>query len=213
MPAPAQQGHGSNFGGSSFPASGFVAGGSFQAPGFNGGGPYQASGFNGGGNFLGPGFFGGSAYQAPAFSGDAGFDSAGQAGAIPSLQGVEAGNNARRLAELAKDEIRRNPGNGRWCFNRVANSLDKLGIVLKGLSAKMAADQLARHPKVREVNVPARDLPRLPAGAIVVWDGRNEGHGHGHISIADGNGTELSDVKRKQITNYGSKHRVFIPIG
>ena len=54
------------------------------------------------------------------------------------------------------------------------------------------------------------DLPKLPAGAIVVWD-KGNGHEHGHISIATGDGKEASDLMRNQITNYGTSFRVFMP--
>ncbi|MCA9777398.1 MAG: hypothetical protein KC800_11795, partial [Candidatus Eremiobacteraeota bacterium] len=70
--------------------------------------------------------------------------------------------------------------------------------------------QLAKNPKVKEVNVSPQDFKKLPAGAIVVWD-KGAGHEHGHISVALGNGKEASDVIRDQITNYGTKPRVFIP--
>ncbi|NMA26339.1 MAG: hypothetical protein GX934_01075 [Burkholderiales bacterium] len=74
----------------------------------------------------------------------------------------------------------------------------------------MAADQLAQSDKLREVQVNPQDLPKLPAGAVVVWD-RGNGHEHGHISICDGKGGEYSDVYRQQTTNYGTQCRVFLP--
>lgn len=127
----------------------------------------------------------------------------------PSL---EASNpRMQKLAQLADREVCTNRGNGRQCFNRVANSLDKMGIRLSGRSAYMAADQLARHPKVREIQVAREELPRLPAGAIVVWD-RAPGRRHGHISISLGDGREASDVRRQQLTRYGPRFRVFLPL-
>lgn len=77
----------------------------------------------------------------------------------------------------------------------------------------MAADQLAKNPKFREVQIPRDQLGKLPAGAIVVWAGdvASTGHAHGHISIATGDGKELSDRKRVQLTNYGKSFRVFLP--
>ena len=89
-------------------------------------------------------------------------------------------------------------------------ALERQGMNLHGASAYMAADQLARNPRFREVQVPANQLRSLPPGAIVVWD-RGQGKPHGHISIALGNGQEASDVLRNQITNYGTRHRVFLP--
>jgi hypothetical protein len=103
-------------------------------------------------------------------------------------------------------------GEGGYCYQHVANALDRLGINLTGESAYMAAEQLAGHGRVREIKLAASaDLKNLPAGAIVVWD-RNEDHQHGHISVALGNGLEASDVIRAQITDYGSRFRVFMPL-
>ena len=55
-----------------------------------------------------------------------------------------------------------------------------------------------------------KDLPKLPPGAVVVWN-KGPGHPHGHISISLGGGREASDKIRKQITNYGTSVRVFLP--
>jgi hypothetical protein len=101
-------------------------------------------------------------------------------------------------------------GRGGNCKRGVRMALERQGMNLGGLSAYMAADQLARNPRFREVQVPTNQLRSLPPGAIVVWD-RKPGKPHGHISIALGNGKEASDVIRNQITGYGSRHRVFLP--
>ena len=101
-------------------------------------------------------------------------------------------------------------GSGGWCFKHVSAALRECGIETSGASAYMAADQLAQSDKLREVQVNPQDLPKLPAGAVVVWD-RGNGHEHGHISISDGKGGEYSDVYRQQTTNYGTQCRVFLP--
>lgn len=101
-----------------------------------------------------------------------------------------------------------------WCYRAVATAVGRVvpGVSLSGESAYMAADQLARSPAFREVSVAAEDLPALPAGAIVVW-GKTSASPHGHISIADGNGNELSDHKEQQRTQLRgyTNARVFVP--
>lgn len=107
------------------------------------------------------------------------------------------------------------------CYTGVGLALVKAGVNVTGLSAWMAADQLAKSARFREVKLPAAQLPKLPAGAVVVWDRsndpakRNWGHGwtHGHISIADGKGREMSDYIDSQRTSYyaSKRFRVFLP--
>ena len=75
----------------------------------------------------------------------------------------------------------------------------------------MAADQLAaRKDRFREV--PANDLAKLPAGAVVVW-GKGSSRS-GHISIALGDGREASDHMGAQMRSHygGAPARVFVPI-
>ena len=90
-------------------------------------------------------------------------------------------------------------------------ALEKQGMKLDGVSAYMAANQLAKNDKFKEMKGLERsDLRNLPPGATVVWN-KSKGHPHGHISIAMGNGREASDVMRNQIVNYPSSYRVFMP--
>lgn len=117
----------------------------------------------------------------------------------------------RQLAAIAVQHATDGTGDGHHCYRNVADDLDKVGIHVTGGSAYMAADQLARNSKVEEVKgLSSQDLQHLPPGAIVVWN-RGNGHEHGHISIATGDGREASDVMRRQITNYGTSYRVFLP--
>ncbi|MDQ7825293.1 MAG: hypothetical protein RDV48_21005 [Candidatus Eremiobacteraeota bacterium] len=103
-------------------------------------------------------------------------------------------------------------GNGHQCYAYVADALESAGIKVWGESAYMAADQLARNPKVREIKgIKADQLSSLPKGAIVVWN-HGDGHPDGHISIALGNGKEVSDIVRTQLTDYGTSFRVFAPV-
>ncbi len=173
-------------------ASGGGSGALPAASNFGGGSSGGGSGIN---NFLG-GSGGGSNSTS----------SAGGAGAT-SIDGVQAAGWGQKMADEAKNHA---TGSGGWCFKYVAETLRKFGINTSGASAYMAADQLAKSDKVKEVKVDPKDLKKLPAGAIVVWN-KGNGHEHGHISISDGKGKEYSDVPRTQITNYGTQVRVFIP--
>jgi LysM repeat protein len=99
------------------------------------------------------------------------------------------------------------------CYFYVANAVDKtIERFLYGGHAYMAADQLAAK-KDLFVEVSATSLSSLPAGAIVVWGKGNSKSGH--ISIAQGDGTETSDFRGKQmLSHYGDgSARVFLPKG
>lgn len=134
-----------------------------------------------------------------------------------SLLGTEGSATAGSLRpsqtgqEMATAAARHARGRGGRCFRYVADVLDRFGVVLKGRSAWMAAGQLARHAKMAEVKgLSTGELPKLPAGAVVVWN-RGNGHLHGHISVSLGDGREASDVIRPQSTDYGTSFRVFVP--
>lgn len=162
-----------------------------------------------------PSSLGGGGSSAPSDSGSSSSSSStgsgAGAGAVDPSQfsgGTDAG---RRLAAEAKAEATNGDSQGGWCYRDVGRALAKIGINVSGASAYMAADQLAKNPKVKEIKVSQADLPKLPPGAIVVWD-KGPGHEHGHISVAMGDGHEASDLMRNQITNYGTSFRVFMPI-
>lgn len=176
------------------PGGGLLSG----SPAFGGAAPGGA-GLPGGSGFLG-------ATPARAGGGGGGAPGAGSASAVDpgSIQGTSWGS------KLAKDAAANANGPGGYCFKWVSNALRRHGVNTSGASAYMAADQLAKNSKFREVKVQPQDLKKLPAGAVVVWN-KGAGHPHGHISIALGNGKEASDKIRNQITNYGTGVRVFLP--
>lgn len=119
--------------------------------------------------------------------------------------GDKLARDARRIAESGV------AGSGHNCKRGVRMAFEKNGMTLNGVSAYMAADQLAKNKNFHEAKGLSRqELRDLPPGATVVWN-RGKGHPHGHISIAMGNGREASDVMRNQITNYPSSYRVFLP--
>ena len=115
------------------------------------------------------------------------------------------------LAQEASREARARGTVGN-CYNAVADVIDrKVDKFLWGGHAYMAADQLAaRKDRFREV--PANDLAKLPAGAVVVW-GKGSSRS-GHISIALGDGREASDHIDAQMRSHygGAPARVFVPI-
>ncbi len=169
-----------------------------------------ASGGGGGTPGIG-GFLGGSG----GASGTGGTGSVGSTGGTSSPS--EWGEVPAWGAALAKDAEKNGNGPGGWCFKYVRQALERAGVKgVGGASAYMAADQLAKNPKFREIKVAPKDLPKLPAGAVVVWDRNGSGASsagriHGHISISLGDGREVSDVIRKQTTSMGSNVRVFLP--
>lgn len=129
----------------------------------------------------------------------------------------------RSLAKTAKTEALNLGGYSSLgkCYTGVGQALEKVGVDVYGLSAYMAAEQLAEHAKFKEVKVSAAQLPKLPAGAVVVWDRSSNatertwggGYTHGHISVSDGKGHEMSDYIDSQRTEYyaSNRFRVFLP--
>lgn len=124
----------------------------------------------------------------------------------PTVSKISLANTAQKVAK--------NKNTVGWCFSGVGEAVSKsIEPFLRGQSAYMAADQLAKHPKFREIQVKPENLPKLSAGAIVVWN-KTPQNKHGHISVSLGNGYEASDHVQKQATSLGgSKNfRVFVPI-
>ena len=157
----------------------------------------------------------GTSAISSASGGGGGSSAGGSSSASGSSSAATAGmpgatSTGSKLAEIARAEATNGDSSGGLCYRDVGRSLAKIGINVSGASAYMAADQLAKNPKVKEMKVSQGDLAKLPAGAIVVWD-KGNGHEHGHISIATGDGKEASDLMRNQITNYGTSFRVFMP--
>lgn len=131
----------------------------------------------------------------------------------PETQGtLRASGTGRKLADAAKRVANRRRTTG-WCYAGVAEAVSRgMGVTLWGRSAYMAAGILAKSSRFTEVNVPAKDLKKLPAGAVVVW-GKTAKSPHGHISVALGDGREASDhidTQRTQLRGY-TNVRVFLP--
>ena len=162
------------------------------APPFGGPSPW------GGGGFPSP--------QPPSYGGPQGPWSNAPMARPGDFGGSGMGNAIARSA----DRVASTMGTSGYCYRGVKAALRPFGVNLTGGSAYMAADQLANNPRFREIQVSREQLRSLPPGAVVVWN-RGPGRPHGHISISLGGGREASDRHRRQITNYPSTFRVFIP--
>lgn len=130
-----------------------------------------------------------------------------------SLQSLQMGDfDAGLGSSLASYARTQASGGTGYCYQAVAQDIHGfMPAFLTGMHAYQAADQLAASPRFREVGLSAQQLPSLPAGAVVVWDkGQSES---GHISIADGQGNEISDHIAPQMTAHygGGGFRVFLP--
>ena len=134
------------------------------------------------------------------------------AGAVDASQFSGGTANSRTLAAAAEKEAKAEGTTG-WCYRGVSRSLKSIGVTATGASAYMAADQLAKNPKMKEIQVPKDQLTKLPPGAVVVWS-QGKGHPHGHISVALGDGREASDHVQSQIKDLGGgcTFRVFMPV-
>ena len=117
----------------------------------------------------------------------------------------------RELAAASLAETAGRTKSTGMCYFHVANAVDKvIERFLYGGHAYMAADQLAAK-KDLFIEASAASLSSLPAGAIVVWGKGNSKSGH--ISIAQGDGTETSDFRGRQMLSHygGGAARVFLP--
>lgn len=116
--------------------------------------------------------------------------------------------------QLANTAYARHSGGTGWCYQYVAQAIHAhLPAFLSGEHAYLAAEQLALSPAFTEIRLSPESLSALPAGAVVVWEqGRSPS---GHISIADGQGREISDhVAPQMLSHYGGGgYRVFLPAG
>lgn len=122
-------------------------------------------------------------------------DQAGKNDRIDWAQSNEPGSPlAFRIARAAERNAENNNTVG-WCYREVADTLDNFGVHLYGNSAYMAAPQLARNDKFREVSP-----SNLKPGTVLVF-GQSEGHPHGHITVYLGNGREASDHVQ-QLVNF-----------
>lgn len=133
-------------------------------------------------------------------------------------QGAVSGQKIAQIAlqnvqEYSKRVNKSVAESSKLCYQEVYASLEKAGVAigLYGRKAYQAIDGLKKSPHFKEVDWDRKST--LPAGAVVVWEKGNSPAGH--ISVADGQGNEISDFKGKQMTSHygGGKAHVFIPKG
>ena len=120
----------------------------------------------------------------------------------------------KRLAKCAKKVVEDRGSTTGECAKGVRLALEKaFGEKLDGADACDWADKLDKRSDFKKYKKSGKDLKDLPAGAIVVW-GKTDKSPHGHISIADGEGNEISDHVTGQLTKLrGDKDcTVFIPV-
>ena len=94
---------------------------------------------------------------------------------------------AFRIANAAERNAS-NVGTVGWCYREVANTLDRFGVHLYGMSAYMAAPQLAKNEHFKEVSAQGE----LKKGTVLVF-APTANHPNGHITVYLGNGREASD--------------------
>lgn len=133
----------------------------------------------------------------------------GSTGSVSAAR-FESASAQQKGSALAQFAVQQASGGTGWCYSYVAQAIHKVyEPFLYGEHAYMAADQLAQSSHFTEVS--ARDLSGLPAGAVVVWE--QGASPSGHISIADGQGREISDhIAPQMLSHYGGGNaRVFLP--
>jgi hypothetical protein len=123
-----------------------------------------------------------------------------------SAKGKALANKASAIAN-SRDTIGK-------CYAAVADAVDAtVAVFLSGNDAYMSADQFASRSDFTEIKgLSSSDLPKLPAGAIVVW-GKTGASPSGHIAISLGNGQEASDHIEAMHTSLrgATNFRVFNP--
>lgn len=121
---------------------------------------------------------------------------------------------ANKLVNIAMQDKKSNAAKGGDCATYVKRAIQKAGLgKYESGDAYACADILARNTKhFREIKVSPSDIPKLPAGCVIVYP---QGDMHysddfGHIEITLGNGQGVSD--KVYNVSPSSKARVFVPI-
>ncbi len=131
-----------------------------------------------------------------------------------------------RLVDVAKQMLGRYGSSTGYCATGVSRTMSMAyGISMGGNGCDWDTnmDKLVAEGMFTEVTSDyptSGDLSSLPAGAVVCWEatGGTNGGGaqYGHVTIADGNGGEISDHYASNIyTSIGGRsdtYRIFIPV-
>ena len=133
---------------------------------------------------------------------------------LQNLGGIPSGTAKGKSLASKSSSIAKSRNTVGKCYAAVADAIDAtVARFLYGNSAYQAADQLAKRSEFKEIKgLKGSDLPKLPAGAVVVWR-KTSASPHGHISVALGGGKEASDHVANQMTSLrgDSGFRVFMP--
>lgn len=132
----------------------------------------------------------------------------------------------QRLVETAKQMLEEYGSSTGWCATGVSRTISMAyGIEMHGNGCDWDTNmekltQKGMFTEVTDDYPTAGDLSNLPAGAVVCWEntGGTNGGGaqYGHVTIADGNGGEISDHYQaniyKKIGGRSDQYRIFIPV-
>lgn len=133
-------------------------------------------------------------------------------GNIKNIQGYNA-KKGLLLKQSAEEYLKKRGSTVGKCARGVNDILNGLGVDISRGNAAGQANKLAKRSDFKEISVDSSNLASLPPGAIVVWRATGASP-YGHISIATGDGKEISDHQAKQMTALrgDTKCRVFIPV-
>ncbi|MBR6163754.1 hypothetical protein IKQ26_07700 [bacterium] len=142
-----------------------------------------------------------------------------------SVEAYDA-KEGQRLVEVAKQMLAKYGSSTGYCATGVSRTIKMAyGISMNGNGCDWDTnmEKLAAQGMFAEVTSDypsSNDLRNLPAGAVVCWENTaNSGGGgrqYGHVTIADGQGGEISDHYQKNIYKSvggrSDQYRVFIPV-
>lgn len=132
----------------------------------------------------------------------------------------------QRLVDTAKQMLAEYGESHGWCATGVSRTINMAyGIKMGGNGCDWDTNmeklvEKGMFAEVTEEYPSAGDLSSLPAGAVVCWEATTgEGNGgakYGHVTIADGNGGEISDHYQssiyKSVGGRSDTYRIFIPV-
>lgn len=136
---------------------------------------------------------------------------------LAALKDVYKPEISGKLASIAS-QTASNMGSVGWCYRGVKDTFLSAGLTknrLAGDSAFEARDILRNHKNFKEISVDKKDLTKLPAGCVIVWqpyaDSKGKWHKDGHIAVTLGKGKEASDHEQNLVI--GKSYSVFVPTG
>ena len=137
----------------------------------------------------------------------------------PSIEGMKisvavpqqpvTNKNAEMLVSMMEKQIAENGKTLGKCAQAFNDATISLGMASERGHAYQKIAQLDKNKNFEDITSQyktAEDLKNLPRGAVVVWDKSAEKE-YGHVSVALGDGREISDHVQNQITGADSKGR------